>query len=44
MGKEKKKRGLMIDRVARAPAHAILADPGVHVFVDDQKLILGDHQ
>lgn len=35
------KRGLMIDRNARAPNHAELADPGVHVFVDDQNLFWG---
>lgn len=37
----KEKRGLIIDRTARAPAHAVLADPGVHVFVDDQNLFWG---
>lgn len=35
------KKGLMVDRVARAPAHGELADPGVHVFVDDQNLFWG---
>jgi hypothetical protein len=37
----KKKRGLMSERTARAPAHGDLADPGVHVFVDDQNLFWG---
>lgn len=37
----KEKRGLMINRVARAPAHAKLIDPGVHIFVDDQNLFWG---
>ncbi|MET3595967.1 uncharacterized LabA/DUF88 family protein [Mesorhizobium shonense] len=37
----KTKKGLMEDRTARAPAHAALADPGVHVFVDDQNLFWG---
>jgi hypothetical protein len=37
----KKKRGLMSDRIARAPAHGVLADSGVHVFVDDQNLFWG---
>jgi hypothetical protein len=36
-----KKRGLMAQRIARAPAHGTLADPGVHVFVDDQNLFWG---
>ena len=39
--REKKKRGLMADRTARAPAHPELADPGVNVFVDDQNLFWG---
>lgn len=39
--KDKKKRGLMSDRIARAPPHGPLGDPGVHVFVDDQNLFWG---
>ena len=36
-----KKRGMLADRVARAPQHGELVDPGVHVFVDDQNLFWG---
>lgn len=36
-----KKRGLIANRVAHAPAHAPLADNFVHVFVDDQNLFWG---
>jgi hypothetical protein len=36
-----KKRGLMAQRIARAPAHGTLSDPGVHIFVDDQNLFWG---
>ena len=35
------KRGFMEDRVARAAPHGDLADPGIHVFVDDQNLFWG---
>ena len=35
------KRGFMEDRVARAAPHGDLADPGVHVFVDDENLFWG---
>jgi uncharacterized LabA/DUF88 family protein len=40
-GQNKQKRGLIADRIARAPAHAPLVDNGVHVFVDDQNLFWG---
>jgi len=36
-----KKRGLMAQRIASAPAHAALVNEGVHVFVDDQNLFWG---
>lgn len=36
-----RKRGLMVQRVASAPAHAALVNEAVHVFVDDQNLFWG---
>jgi len=36
-----RKRGLIEQRVARAPQHANLVDNAVHVFVDDQNLFWG---
>lgn len=36
-----RKGGLIVNRIARAPAHPHLIDAGVHVFVDDQNLFWG---
>ena len=36
-----KKRGLLAQRTARAPAHQPLVDNGVYIFVDDQNLFWG---
>ena len=41
MPKKKKRRESQPSRKGEAPAHAILNDPGVYVFVDDQNLWIG---